>query len=392
MLGDWQEKERRFHLGQALAKAELRIRAGRGDPFDWLIVNTAAPDSDITTIFDDDPVKLLMDHESESGLMGALEEHRELERDPGSLNYIDALLALLQDNEEELSTPAGDSRALHAVKDDIKALLEGKTVSDLLRLEHSIRTKLSGPGPLDPEYWQGLLTHLSAYKGRALVRETGRLLADRRKGRLGERAQCLTAEDWGMGGRTPVVGPEDRLPPTPSPVPSSGTSEGADELRWDAHPRAVALYETEARAKAHKDEIPFNTEAEDAKTTPAPPSALFKPRYYNYVCTCYDWNKYNQTHYDAENPPPKTIQGYRFTILYPRLPASAPAPTYKLEADPHDPDMRLIRFVGGGPYEELVFRIVREEWDMSHRQDFSCTYQEGVLRLQFWFKSQRYKR
>ena len=26
----------------------------------------------------------------------------------------------------------------------------------------------------------------------------------------------------------------------------------------------------------------------------------------------YEWNKYNQTHYDGDNPPPKTVQGYKF--------------------------------------------------------------------------------
>jgi hypothetical protein len=30
----------------------------------------------------------------------------------------------------------------------------------------------------------------------------------------------------------------------------------------------------------------------------------------------YEWNKYNQTHYDFDNPPPKVVQGYKFNILY----------------------------------------------------------------------------
>ena len=30
-----------------------------------------------------------------------------------------------------------------------------------------------------------------------------------------------------------------------------------------------------------------------------------KPRYFNRVHTGYEWNKYNQTHYDHDNPPPK---------------------------------------------------------------------------------------
>ncbi len=42
-------------------------------------------------------------------------------------------------------------------------------------------------------------------------------------------------------------------------------------------------------------------------------------RYFNRVKTGYDWNKYNQTHYDHDNPPPKSVQGYKFNIFYPDL-------------------------------------------------------------------------
>merc|ERR1712032_1115982 len=39
-----------------------------------------------------------------------------------------------------------------------------------------------------------------------------------------------------------------------------------------------------------------------------------KPRFFNRVKTGYEWNKYNQTHYDHDNPPPKIVQGYKFNI------------------------------------------------------------------------------
>ena len=44
-----------------------------------------------------------------------------------------------------------------------------------------------------------------------------------------------------------------------------------------------------------------------------------KPRYFNRVHTGFEWNKYNQTHYDVDNPPPKVVQGYKFNIFYPDL-------------------------------------------------------------------------
>ena len=42
-----------------------------------------------------------------------------------------------------------------------------------------------------------------------------------------------------------------------------------------------------------------------------------KPKYFNRVHTGYEWNKYNQTHYDHDNPPPKTVQGTSSTSSTP---------------------------------------------------------------------------
>lgn len=55
-----------------------------------------------------------------------------------------------------------------------------------------------------------------------------------------------------------------------------------------------------------------------------------KPRYFNRVHTGFEWNKYNQTHYDMDNPPPKIVQGYKFNIFYPDLIDKNSTPEYKL--------------------------------------------------------------
>jgi hypothetical protein len=54
-----------------------------------------------------------------------------------------------------------------------------------------------------------------------------------------------------------------------------------------------------------------------------------KPKYFNRVHTGYEWNKYNQTHYDTDNPPPKVVQGYKFNIFYPDLVDKTKAPSYR---------------------------------------------------------------
>ena len=64
----------------------------------------------------------------------------------------------------------------------------------------------------------------------------------------------------------------------------------------------------------------------------------------------YEWNKYNQTHYDSDNPPPKVVQGYKFNILYHDLIDKSKAPSYAVEVDPSckDGSTVLIRYRGGG--------------------------------------------
>merc|ERR1711920_114118 len=91
-----------------------------------------------------------------------------------------------------------------------------------------------------------------------------------------------------------------------------------------------------------------------------------KPRFFNRVKTGFDWNKYNQTHYDHDNPPPKTVQGYKFNIFYPDLIDPSITPKFRIErAD--SPDFVLLRFSAGPPYLDLAFRIVNREWQKSRK-------------------------
>lgn len=105
-----------------------------------------------------------------------------------------------------------------------------------------------------------------------------------------------------------------------------------------------------------------------------------KPKYFNRVQLGYEWNKYNQTHYDHDNPPPKVVQGYKFNIFYPELVEKTKAPTYRIErengrrrgetfAPAGEDDTCLIRFVAGAPYEDIAFRIVDKEWDYSAKRE-----------------------
>ncbi|KAI3837836.1 hypothetical protein MKX03_029183 [Papaver bracteatum] len=96
-----------------------------------------------------------------------------------------------------------------------------------------------------------------------------------------------------------------------------------------------------------------------------------KPKYFNRVHTGYEWNKYNRTHYDHDNPPPKMVQGYKFDIFYPDLLDNSKAPVFTIEKIEGSDETCLIRFHAGPPYEDIAFKIVDKEREYSHKKGFT---------------------
>lgn len=117
-----------------------------------------------------------------------------------------------------------------------------------------------------------------------------------------------------------------------------------------------------------------------------------KPRYFNRVHTGFEWNKYNQTHYDMDNPPPKIVQGYKFNIFYPDLIEKSATPEYFLTPCPENKDFALLRFHAGPPYEDIAFKIVNREWEYSYKRGFRCQFHNNIFQLWFHFKRYRYRR
>ena len=116
-----------------------------------------------------------------------------------------------------------------------------------------------------------------------------------------------------------------------------------------------------------------------------------KPRYSNKKILGFDWNRYNQAHYDNDNLPPKTVNGYRFNIFYPNLVDKTKTPKFYLQRS-ETPDMCIIRFESGAPYEDIAFKIINREWNTRVKGDFLNIFDKGVLKLYFKFKRFRYKR
>ena len=167
------------------------------------------------------------------------------------------------------------------------------------------------------------------------------------------------------------------------PIAPPGTQRFSAIVNEDFSQATKALYEREVARGINENEEIFTAEesvASASKPQWADKYRPRKPRYFNRVQMGYEWNKYNQTHYDHDNPPPKVVQGYKFNIFYPDLIEKAKAPTFRIIrehgrkrgesfAPAGEEDTCLIRFIAGPPYEDIAFRIVDREWDYSAKRD-----------------------
>jgi hypothetical protein len=204
----------------------------------------------------------------------------------------------------------------------------------------------------------------------------------------------------------------DKIAPVSAPkaadAPVSGASRFAPASIDDFSSATKALYDREVARGVQEDEEIFAGEEEVSSASKpqwASKHRPRKPRYFNRVQLGYEWNKYNQTHYDHDNPPPKVVQGYKFNVFYPDLIDKVKAPTYRIErengrkrgesfAPAGEEDTCLIRFISGPPYEDLAFRIVDKEWDYSAKKErgFRSSFDKGILQLHFQFKKVYYRK
>lgn len=420
-LGDWEEKERIFHLSQAYQKVYIRIRENRARNLHLIALGTLRLPLLIgKEAFKDEEVVILSDLEISSILArieyeqinDALEELDDLflmfEKDPKVMEFWDAFKLAATQRKQNIR----ENRNIAIVKEEVAAIFSDKSVQKLKELREGIEKKLKGPN-VDTDYWTGLLTELDQFIVKKKLDELYSNLRERLKNDAKSRDYKIlefTFSEFKNGEVKFVSNSNEQLKVEEAPVPktndleSSKVNENNDlRINWDNCPSALALLEQEQSRHVGKDELPFNTEAEDLLNNSAAPKWQSKypnirprkPRFFNRVRMNYVWNKYNQTHYDTSNPPPKVVQGFRFNIFYPDLiqnGISSSVPTYRREADPTNLENEIVTFSAGAPYADVMFRIPKEEWDMSSQHGFKCVFERGSLRLHFWLRSQRYRR
>uniref|UniRef100_I3LY84 Splicing factor Cactin n=1 Tax=Ictidomys tridecemlineatus TaxID=43179 RepID=I3LY84_ICTTR len=440
----WEEQEDHFHLQQAKLRSKIRIRDGRAKPIDLLAKYISAEDDDLAVEMHE-PYTFLngLTVADMEDLLEDIQVYMELEQGKNADFWRDMTII----TEDEISKlrkleasgkgPGERREGVNAsVSSDVQSVFKGKTYSQLQVIFQGIEGKIRAGGPnLDMGYWESLLQQLRAHMARARLRE-------RHQDVLRQKLYKLKQEQGVESGPLfPILKQE---PPSPT-APAEGEGEAvlmeedliqqslddydagrysprlltAHELPLDAHvlepdedlqrlqlsrqqlqvtgdasESAEDIFFRRAKEGMGQDEAQFSVEM------PLTGRAYLwadkyrprKPRFFNRVHTGFEWNKYNQTHYDFDNPPPKIVQGYKFNIFYPDLIDKRSTPEYFLEACADNRDFAILRFHAGPPYEDIAFKIVNREWEYSHRHGFRCQFANGIFQLWFHFKRYRYRR
>jgi len=391
---EWARKEEEFHLLQQRQRSAIRLVEGREKPVDVLAKNLLLfglsekeKESRATVKYRErfnalnalesmeaeleEPQELLaklrLDELEE--LRTEVEAFIRLESDAGDqspsnsvLFYWKHIMIVLDDEIKLVQT--GGKEGTHAKESrDISKIFVGQSSDELLSTKQDVTNRLRDNqhnSDFDQEYWKSVLAqvdvalakaHLSDQHNKMLVCQLEKL------GRIREEKQDAIPEKSSIKEVAHVQEEQQ---------PFSGGDE-EEEL-------GEALEAVSSKTYSWQD-----------KYRPR------KPRYFNRVKTGYDWNKYNQAHYDKDNPPPKVVQGYKFNIFYTDLIDPTNTPQFSLEPADSD-DFCIIRFRAGAPYEDIAFKVVNREWSKSRKNGYKCVFERGVLSLYFNFTTYWYRR
>nr|CAD7593161.1 unnamed protein product [Timema genevievae] len=440
---EWERQEDQFHLEQARLRSRIRIQDGR--------VLTTCSCSRLCGVGDSQIGVYIVKW---STVYKELERGKNLDYWNDITVIVEDELHKLRKLERQSAyeVAVGRREGIHqSVAKDVAAIFKGKTSAQLEALQLQIETKIIGkPEGVDIGYWESLLSQLKAHMARARLRDRHqenlrRKLevlkaqqgvaaavaeqAEREKETQsdtesstsspseeeniqdqddeGQAAHAMLTEsfaEYESGGYSPQYLGSSQLDPG-----TLVTAEEDDLQRLEYARKVVQGTGTRVENVSTAEELALQREARKGMTgeeaefsvETALDNQVYlwsdkyrprKPRYFNRVHTGFEWNKYNQTHYDMDNPPPKIVQGYKFNIFYPDLIDKTTTPEYFLTPCPDNRDFANLRFHAGPPYEDIAFKIVNREWEYSYKRGFRCQFHNNIFQLWFHFKRYRYRR
>ncbi|ETV92177.1 hypothetical protein H310_13424 [Aphanomyces invadans] len=418
---DWQKKEEDFHLSQARVRSHIRIREGREKPIDLLAKNLMLASLSAVAMIDPTkeltetlaelkhahvelrpPEELLADLDVRAliELKDEIAEYMDLEGRTGEHFTFWKLLHVICQHEIQRQQRRKSGRgAIHRdVEASITEMLQDKSTAELDELKHEIEGTLAGhdKSGIDVEYYENVLAEIVVQQAKVELRAIHATLLQR----LADRVQEQEANAVHAAARkaAAAAGPADEDEIELSEKAKAKQLLDEEFLVDDDSREALAMWTAEMNKGNDDAETQFIDQVDVAAKTLrlAAWSQKYrprKPRFFNRVKTGYDWNKYNQTHYDGEDSaPPKIVQGYKFNLFYPDLIDKHTTPKYTFEAIPGTTELCILRFSAGPPYVDIAFKVVNQEWEFSHKRGFKCVFDRGVLQLHFTFKRHRYRR
>ncbi|XP_051211870.1 splicing factor Cactin-like [Lolium perenne] len=331
-------KEAAFLLDQSRIRAETRFGYGRPKPIDVLVKSLDGTRPRAVAAFRGASLEGLRELGKE------IAEHAGLDRANGP--FWDAAKVLCDAEVAKAAGTAGDGeRLVHsAIFDDVKGVVEGKSIEELDAMQETITARMAAGEAMVVEHWQGVTELIRVEKDKKYLQQNYSTCDDEpaSSDNKDDEEEPESADDGGD-------------------MADTDDAEGSDALCQVALPQTPSALE------------------------------LRKPKYITRVRSGFEWSKYNRVHYDHDQPPPKIVKGYKFVVYYPDLAGTKP-PEYTVHKDGESDETCIIRFHAGPPYEDVAFRIVNKEWEYSRKGGFKCTFERGILHLNFHFKRFFYRR
>ncbi|XP_046548293.1 cactin-like [Haliotis rubra] len=443
---NWEKEENAFMLRQARERTKIRLNQGRPQPIDLLVHFKETGHADHPSNYPLNVIARL--GVSDLGDVAVdIKVCQEIEGD--DCVYWEDVMNVVGHYLEENNV---DDDALRrsginlAVSPDVEVVFRGKTINQLAILRNQIEEKIDSRKDVDVSYWECLLHKLRFYLSYARLQELQKPLVKQNIDTIISELSCANGDTketvmesrdkdtkgvpgvsshHGNKSPTAVVGQEkghsksitrhyvrrsiDLFEEDYSPkylkeseidrdIIVTDPADDREKLR-KARQRVLEMYNHPLHVEhvenvEQEDEISFENEYTLRKQMYTWGSKYIprKPRYLNRVKTGFVWNKYNRTHYDIDNPPPKTVMGYTFTIFYPDMIDRSATPTYSSIPCEESKDLVIIRFSAGPPYEDVAFKIVNREWDKSWKSGYKCSFNGHTLDLWFRFKRMCYRR
>lgn len=414
-----EKKEEKFLLEQARIRSHMRQMAGRAKAIDIFARMLHAPEKEDVDMPEPHQIVDSLDENERKELVEHVLEHKELDReDETCIQFWNSLLVLCDHAMRSQSTQGSAakntlSRRMNLeIEKDVQRMFAGKSGRELEELQRDIQDMMQSGKTTEYDYWEEVLDRIKVKQAKVKLQDILKLVQSLPKKEEPSRPFQKFAHVAPPRKREAEEDIEERNAAyahhrmhDSGGQYSRGMEAGSIGIPSATQPRSndpeeefrrSALGAMGMAAEGEEVGAGFNEEVELAGQKYAWQDKYRprKPKYFNRVHTGYDWNKYNRTHYDHDNPPPKTIQGYKFNIFYPDLIERDRTPTYKVEPDPSnsDGDTCILRFHAGPPYEDIAFRIVNKDWEYSRKRGFKSVFDRGVLQLYFNLKRARYRR